>query len=348
MTLHWTLLPATALAEHAAQWDALNREAGNLPFLETDFLIPLLAVFGTGRERVALAREGEMLVAAAVVAPAGMGRWQTFQPSQLPLGAWIARPDAQMERLANSLIGALPGMNLALGLTQLDPLLAPRPAESGRLSTLDYIDTAWVDVDTDFDTYWEARGKNLRGNVRKQRNKLEADGLDPRLEILTDAAEVADALRQYGELEAASWKADTGTAVGAENLQGRFYQDMLERFCRRGEAQIWRYRFGDAVAAMDLCISAGKTLVILKTAFDAQHKSVSPASLMHQDAFREIFETRRFERIEFYGRVMEWHTRWTGQQRRLYHATAYRWSAISQLHARLRKPARNDAQVASA
>ncbi|WP_341676361.1 GNAT family N-acetyltransferase [Niveibacterium sp. SC-1] len=348
MTLHWTLLPAAALAEHASRWDALNREAGNLPFLESDFLIPLLAVFGTGRERLALAQEGGTLVAAALVAPAGMGRWQTFQPSQLPLGAWIARPSLSLEKLAAALITALPGMNLALGLTQLDPLLMPRPADSGRLSTLDYIDTAWVDVDGDFDAYWEARGKNLRGNVRKQRNKLEADGLDPRLEILTEASEVAEALHQYGELESASWKAGTGTAVGADNSQGRFYQDMLERFCRRGEAQIWRYRFGDAVAAMDLCISAGSTLVILKTAFDAQHKNVSPASLMHQDAFRTVFEAQRFARIEFYGRVMEWHTRWTSQQRRLYHATAYRWSAISQLHARLRKPARTDAQVASA
>ncbi|MCM8758111.1 MAG: hypothetical protein NC903_03515, partial [Candidatus Omnitrophica bacterium] len=33
--------------------------------------------------------------------------------------------------------------------------------------------------------------------------------------------------------------------------------------------------------------------------------------LMRQDEFSALFAEGRFKRIEFFGKVMEWHTRWT-------------------------------------
>ena len=46
-------------------------------------------------------------------------------------------------------------------------------------------------------------------------------------------------------LESAGWKAGSGTAVAPDNAQGRFYRAMLEAFAARGQARIYRYRFGD-------------------------------------------------------------------------------------------------------
>jgi CelD/BcsL family acetyltransferase involved in cellulose biosynthesis len=337
MTIAWTLHPAAELDRYAATWNALNAEAGALPFLDTKFLVPLLAAFGSGQERIAFATRGAACVAAAIVEPIGPGRWQTIQPSQLPLGAWISRKDEAIYPLQSALIRKLPGFVVELGLTQLDPDFVRRPADGPQLSTLDYIDTAWVDVAGDFDTYWNARGKNLRSNARKQRNKLEADGVTVAFDVLSSADDVAAAIAEYGRLETASWKAGTGTAVSPDNAQGRFYREMMEAFCASGRGEIWRYRFDDVVVAMDLCIAAGRKLVILKTAFDSSQKTISPASLLHQDAFRRVFEQGHFDRIEFYGRVMEWHTRWTEQKRVLFHATAYRWSLVGQSLALLRR-----------
>ena len=42
-----------------------------------------------------------------------------------------------------------------------------------------------------FDDYWNARGKNLRQNMKKQRAKLQKDGVATRLETLTRAEDVA-------------------------------------------------------------------------------------------------------------------------------------------------------------
>ena len=85
-------------------------------------------------------------------------------------------------------------------------------------------------------------------------------------------------------------------------------------------------------------------MVILKTTYDESYKNLSPAFLMRQDQFRRLFEDNEnainqnaISRIEFYGKVMEWHTRWTENVRTLYHLTVYRWPLLRSLHDRLKR-----------
>ena len=39
---------------------------------------------------------------------------------------------------------------------------------------------------------------------------------------------------------------------------------------------------------------------------------------MRQEAFGKLFEEGRIRKIEFYGRLMEWHTKWSDEVRSLY------------------------------
>ena len=331
----WKLYPIARLHERAAEWDHLQRGCNHAAFLESPFLLPLLAEFGAGNELLALNHEQGKLGAGAIVRPCGKGRWETFQPSQLPLGAWVANSDMHLASQAKELLTQLPGLALALGVTQLDSMLQPRPDDNPTLRTLDYIDTAWVEISGSFDDYWDALGKNLRQNTKKQRNKLLTEGTETRIECITDPTQVAQAMQDYGALESAGWKAADGTAIHPDNAQGRFYRKMLENFCASGRGRIYRYSFGDKVVSMDLCIDSGSVIIILKTTYDESYKNVSPSTLMRQDQFRQLFEEGRYQRIEFYGKVMEWHTRWTTNTRPIYHATSYRWPIINTLHAQL-------------
>lgn len=333
----WQFEPGSSLDRDAAAWDAINARAGHAPFLDSAFLRPLLRHFGRGDERIGWCRRGDTVVAAAIVERSGAGRVATFQPSQLPLGPWLVASGENADAIAESLLAQLPGFVLGLGLTQLDPKFMARPATTPRVGTLDYVDTAWVDVDQPFDAYWEQRGKNLRTNMRKQRSKLAADGVELRFETLRDAADVPAAIAEYGRLETAGWKAESGTAVHADNAQGRLYTEALTNFCVEGRGRIWRLKFGDKVVAIDLCIEAGDTLVVLKTAFDPEYRTVSPAFLLRQDAFRQVFDEGRIRRIEFYGRLMEWHTRWTDRSRTLYHTNLYRWALVPRLRDQWRR-----------
>src|SRR5262249_51221755 len=198
--MNWTIHPISELARLAPRWDAINDAIGGLPFLHTRFIAPLCSEFGTSDLKIALCQNGEDAVAMGILTRSGAAQWETFQPSQLPLGAWVMRPDQDYERLLSGLVRKLPGLALAIGVSQQDPGCAARPAASPHLATLDYVDTARLPVSGSFDDYWSQRGKNLRQNMRKQRAKLQKDGVATCLEVLARVDEVAPAIEDYGRL----------------------------------------------------------------------------------------------------------------------------------------------------
>ena len=335
--MKWALSPARELGAMAAAWDKLHADSGATPLLALDFVAPLLAEFGDGSELLARCEHAGRTVAMALLVRSSRFGWRTFQPAQAPLGLWLQEADIAPEALLAALLPRLPGMALLFGLTQCDPDLLARPADSARLRTLDYIATARITLAGPFQAYWDARGKNLRSNLRKQRSRLARESLALRLEVSRDAGAVAEAVAQYASLELAGWKAGQGSAVDGTNAQGRYYRAMLEAFCRRGAGSIYRYWFGDQLVAADLCIEDGAQLIVLKTTYDeGVANGLSPALLMREEALQALFAEGRLQRLEFYGRVMEWHTRWTKEVRTLYHINYYRWSALARLHARWR------------
>ena len=323
--MSWTLLPATEFTAHASDWQQLHADSGASPLLALEFVLPLLTEFGDGKQVLALYQRDARMLAMTIVTPCGRGAWQTFQPAQAPIGIWLQAPDLDLAQLLDQLLPRLPGCGLVLGLTQCDPALAPRPFDAGPLRTLDYIDTARITLNGSFADYWNARGKNLRSNLKKQRARLHKDGVITHLHISRAAQDVEAAIADYGRLESAGWKAQGGTAIHPDNAQGRYYRAMLEAFCRRGAASIYRYWFDRQLVAMDFCIEGSGCIIVLKTTYDETvSPTLSPALLMREEACRQLFDERRFERIEFYGKVMEWHRRWTDEVRTLYHVNHYR------------------------
>ena len=108
---------------------------------------------------------------------------------------------------------------------------------------------------------------------------------------------------------------------------------MLEGFARRGAASVIRYCFNDKVVAMNLCIEGNGSLIVLKTTYDETVPShLSPAFLMREETCQQMFAEKKFSALEFYGKVMEWHLRWTDEVRTLYHVSSYRWPILLRLH----------------
>jgi hypothetical protein len=335
-----TAIAARDFGRWVTAWDGIQASMPGLaPFLQSRFLIPLIEHFGTGSELVVV---GDNL--ATIVNRTAPGIWTTFQPSQLPLGPLVVRPGTGWTDVRAAVVAAVKGPVASLGFTQMDPALIDRPPAAP--GVIDYIDTAWVDVDCSFDAYWAGRGKNLRHNMRKQRSRLAENGIRTRLDCIADPAGVAAAIDDYGRLEAAGWKGEIGTAVRADNAQGAFYRAMLESFARAGKGRIWRYWFDAKPVAVDLCIESDDTLVILKTTYAEDEKQYSPAFLMREEYFRPLFDGGRLRRIEFFGRRMEWHQRWTDNVRTLYHANFDQWAWVSWIR-RLRSRAAQPQQPAA-
>jgi len=349
--IFWKNLPASSLQQDRQlllDWDQLNAARGGLPFLACDEIVSALTILGDGSERLLIASDGTKARAMFLLSPDGNFRWHTFQPSQLPLGAWVAEADVQLLGIARSLLRGPLGLCLVLSITQIDPHAAPRAEDKPDSQTSDYIDTAWIDIQGTFDEYWSARGKNLRQNMRKQRAKLLADGVTLSMQVLRDHADMAPAIARYGIIESAGWKAQLGTAIHPDNAQGRYYRELLERASLRGEAVVYQYLFDDRVVAMNLCLERKGTLVVLKTNYDESIQSYSPAFLFRENELQEIYRAGQIKRMEYFGRLMEWHTKLTSQKRTLYHLTLYRWPLLKRLAEARRRKASEAAAVVAA
>jgi hypothetical protein len=154
----------------------------------------------------------------------------------------------------------------------------------------------------------------------------------------TKSADIGPVLARYGDLEGQGWKAAGGTAILSANAQGRFYSGWLTAAAQRGEAFCTEYRFDGKTVAINLGLLRGGTWIVLKTAYDESvPKNLSPASLLREEELQWIFgEGSGIRRIEYYGRMMEWHSRLTETHRTLYHLTTYRFDWVKHLADRRR------------
>jgi hypothetical protein len=307
-------------------WDRINQQRANHILLDSLFINPLLRNFGSKKMLLAVCEDAQA-PRMALIEPARPGFWQTFQAGQAPLGAIVlTEADDAAAQSMEDLLHALPGFALGFSVTQQDPDFTCFGNLNGTpaVETLDYIQTPRLTICGKYEDYWKQRSKNLTHNLSRQRRRLKEQG--GILELATDrkAEAVSDALHEYGLLESTGWKGEEGSAVAADNVQGRFYREMLENFCHRGEAVIYRLRLNGKTVASDLCLERNGTLVILKTAYDENVPGLSLGLLLHQEIFQSVFEERKIRVIEFYGRLRDWHTKWTNEIRTMYHINFYR------------------------
>ncbi len=334
---HWQLMPVSVDTPELEAWSTLYMGRSNTPLLHPDFLGTALEVFGKRSTRLGVCTRAGEVIAVCVVDAIDANRITTFQPSQAPIGFWLQRKEESMEDLLRSLARAQAPWVISLAVTQQDPaLLAPPDARGGMLLT-DYIDTARISIGSDWETYWKGRGSNLRHNVKRANARVANAGKTLEMRLISDPSAMAEAVKTYGLIESRSWKASEGTAVTPGSDQETFYTRLLEAFARRGRGRCYQLLIDSTVVATDLCVCGDDEIVILKTTYDADYRDYSPAFLMRELAFKRLHSEPWCRRIEFYGRVMDWHRRWTDEIRRMYHVTWFRYPGVLTLWQTLKR-----------
>lgn len=304
-------------------WRELAERTGSSAVLLPEFVFTCAETLGHPGLRLARCGSLDLPKALAIVDLDDPLRPEAFVAPQMPLGAWLQAPGTRLVDACDALVRHMP-LALQFSIRQIDPYFVERPAAGARLDTIDYIQTAWVELSGSFDDYWAARGKNLRANMKKQRNRLLKDGIATRMEVLMLPHDMDRAVAEYAALESRGWKAGEGTAVSEEHPQFEFYKRMLLRFALQGKARVYRYFFDEALVACELCICHNEEMVILKTTHDESVQPFSPASLLREEMFAALFREGEIGRVEFYGPLKDWHTRWTERVRGIYHVNFYR------------------------
>lgn len=327
--LCWTFYDHQDELSWKPRWLALIKQTGNHLLLDPACITTAIRSFPAKSLMIAIATIDENPVAAGVFVHRGFGIWSTFQPSQLPMGVWLSIMPDQVESLLQSLSRRLPGVVLKVSLTQQDPAIAARPAESIYLDTLDYITTAKMTLNQTFPDYWASRSKNTRQNINKINNRLQNDGVHTWFDAVHSAQQLVDGVATYAKIEQNSWKNAGGTAITEDDSQCKFYQQWLSSL-GPDNAEVWFIQTDAGPIAADLCIKRDHTLIILKTTYLEQWAKYSPAFLLHVRGIEHCIDSG-IKHIEFYGPAMDWHRKLTNELRVMYHVNFYRFSFIKQL-----------------
>lgn len=348
------LADAAALARLKPEWDALLTQSGvDHPFLGHEWITSWWECFGAGRQlHILLARDGARL---AGIAP-------------------LLRCDRKMYGLRVSCLAALynphtPRFDFIIAphetadvchgiwqylraRTDWDLVeLAQMPADSRALAELSRLarddgravglwhgeKSPYIPLAGTFDSYFGGLSYSHRSNLRRKLNRLREQGV-LRLEEITGFEGVDDALNDGFRIEAAGWKAQTGTSIRSAPEVEAFYRLYARRAADAGRLRLLFLTLNGARIAFGYGLSHRNRTYVMKTGYDPEYSFYSPYNLLCYLVFQDGF-ARDLEEYEFLGNDDAWKLAWTrlakrhdwlyifapGARARLLHRIKFRW-----------------------
>ncbi|HKA32344.1 MAG TPA: GNAT family N-acetyltransferase [Candidatus Binatia bacterium] len=172
----------------------------------------------------------------------------------------------------------------------------------------------------DFDQGWNALLRRLSHNHRAQMGKrlrrLRRDG-QVRLEVLSNHDDLQRQVTQGFEIEAAAWKAKSGTAILCRPDLVCFYREIAEEAARSGLLRLVFLSVGGKRIAFAYALFYKNKIYVLKSGYDPDYSAYSPYLLLCHLLFQECCE-RGVAEYEFLGASDPWKLRWADKTRSHY------------------------------
>lgn len=242
----------------------------------------------------------------AVLRLLGDGLWE-------PLGVASSHPSALvavMRHLAER------GQPIAFARVPSDSALvsAVRDAYRGRGII---VERPWTDEGCPFialDPSWEAPESHFnsgrRSDFRRMRRNAEAIG-PIRVEILSPTAADAPSIVDTAfQVEAASWKGESGSAVLHHPERLAFFHAFAKNAAASGLLRIAFLHIGDSIAAMQYAIECGGGFWLFKIGYDRRFERASPGALLMLETLAHAARSG-LATYEFLGVEAGWTRAWT-------------------------------------
>lgn len=176
----------------------------------------------------------------------------------------------------------------------------------GRRSTRIRVGSSWA-------AYLATRSKHTQREWRRKTKKLhEAGRVETR--VVTSRAELPGALQDVLEIEARSWKNETGTSFQREAGVEAFYRRLAERCADRGVLRLALLYLDGRPAAHCLAVVHAGELLALKTSFDRGLAALSPGLALMLTLCEEAF-AEGLAAIDLLGHPDRWKTEMANEER---------------------------------
>lgn len=152
------------------------------------------------------------------------------------------------------------------------------------------IPTAEIVFTDDFERFWSERGKDLRRNLRRYRER--AEQIAPlRFEIAQSApAELIDTLLH---LHTKRWQSQGEPGMVEANNSAVFLKAVAQRMSDAGLARFFVLRFGDQITALILAFAYKEKIYAYMSAFDPDQSALGHGRTLLYEALRASFSTYR-------------------------------------------------------
>jgi CelD/BcsL family acetyltransferase involved in cellulose biosynthesis len=294
-------------------WDALADELGGSPFLRPGWVLRWHEAFGRAPLRVYTAYDDGRLVGVLPV-QARLGFVASPTNDHTPEFGVLATGDGARDALLGAALAAGRGQ---CRLSHLDEatagaVLAVAGRRGARTLSKAVLDSPYVLLDGDFETFFASLSRNTRSQVRRRRRQLAEVG---DLELDVHRVPDPEAMAEFFRLEASEWKAAEGTALSQRPAEQAFYREVAAWAADRGWLRLALLRVGGRAVAADLSLQAAGVRYLLKTGYDVELARFSPGRVLRHDEIVSAFD-EGLERYELLGGADEWKLSWTDTTRR--------------------------------
>lgn len=330
----WSLVPASGLGAGWWQdWDRLNTSGlSGHPLLRSSMVALLVEHFGKDSLLFASLRHGGEVLAQTIVEPSSRFKYGLFSPSQSPISLLVFKRGLAAGEALRFLMASLPSYCMAFYVPYQDePFSVFQGAAVVGVERESLGTTISVSCKEGFESYWLARPRDLRQNVRRYLKRAEQENVEIRFVTYSSPDDIPAAVDRFGILESAGWKGGMGTALHPDNQQGRFYRKLLADAAGRDEARAFELYMGGTLAASRLMISGPTMHVMLKTAYDEGLRRLAPGRLLLHFALEELMKDTARREVEFYTRANEDMLQWATHTRGMESVTVFRSGAVRQL-----------------
>lgn len=297
--------------EAADEWDSLARKLGAAPFMRPGWHLAWQESFAREPIRIWTVRQGEKLLGAlpllrsrgALVSPTN---WHTpiFEP--------LAERGDLVSALASELLRS---ENRRLDLSFLPAAIAAAesPLDLAGAYRRRLLVSPYIELDGDWQRFEKSLSKNLRGTIRRCRNRL-ADLGEVALEVVSGSEGLGATLERCFELEQSGWKGERGSAILSSEESHRFYRRVSEWAAESGILCLALLTVGGEPIAFNLSLESGGRHYLVKLGHDARHHRAGPGTVLTAMMVERSFE-RGLSSYEFLGAEDSYKMRWASGRR---------------------------------
>lgn len=226
--------------------------------------------------------------------------WHGYAPLAVPL--------LDKDRAVEAARGLLQAAKAAGAQALLFSVLTEGPAaeafnaalaqEGRKPKTLRAEARALLDATADADQLLQdALGSKKLKELRRQRNRLADDG-ELRFCVSVSPQQTEAALAEFMKLEAAGWKGERGTALGAKEGLSRFIKEAVRKLSAQDKFEVASLTRGADLIASGLIVRQGERAYFFKTAYDERLAKYSPGVQLALDLTRHFCADERVRSVD--------------------------------------------------